>query len=50
MSGGLLIVIELLLVFGLIFGFGFYELHKLRRARLERERSDPGDRETQDQD
>ena len=33
MSGNLLIFIELLLVFGLVFGWGFRELHQLKKHR-----------------
>jgi hypothetical protein len=37
-SGGVLILLELLLVFGLIVGFGVRELRSLKRARQNRAR------------
>ncbi len=34
---GWIIAVELLLILGLVLGFGFWELWKLRRDRLERD-------------
>jgi len=34
---GLLVLIEIILVFGLVIGFGFWELRKVRRAQREDE-------------
>ncbi len=34
---GLLVLIEILLVFGLVIGFGFWELRKVRKAQREDE-------------
>lgn len=40
---GWIIAVELLLILGLVLGFGFWELWKLRRDRLERDaRRSPG--------
>ena len=34
---GWIVAVELLLILGLVLGFGFWELWKLRRDRLERD-------------
>jgi cytochrome oxidase assembly protein ShyY1 len=33
MRGDILILIEMLVVFGLVFGFGFWQLHSLKKER-----------------
>ena len=39
MSGewGYLVIVEGVLIFGAVLAFGFWELHKLKKLRLERE-------------
>ena len=43
MSTSLLILIELLLVFGIVFGLGARELWLLRRDRRRQDEDEPGD-------
>ena len=40
MSGDLLILIELLLVFIVVFGWGFYELRQLRKYKKNKPKPD----------
>jgi hypothetical protein len=39
-SSNLIVLLELLLVFGLVVGFGIWQLVSLRRDRREREKDD----------
>ena len=41
MESGILGLIELLLIVGLVFGFGFWQLYTLKRDKRERPRPDP---------
>jgi len=46
MGGNLLILFELVLVFGLLIGFGFWQLRELRRLREDRERRERENRDS----